>query len=201
MNKILVIIVLSIFSSQASAETLLDMAVNFSSSYGSIANFVTAVTFVIGVGLVFASLINWAKVSDGSDREGLKKPISQFFIGVLLLNLMSTISIFASTIGITENPNILTAGTSGTATNVGAMTAGYMGAILGFVQIVGFIAFARGMLILHSFNIGQEREGMSRALTHLFGGTMAINIKWTVGVLANTFAPSMVGTFISMGIM
>lgn len=57
--------------------------------------------------------------------------------------------------------------------------------VLTFVSMIGLIAFIRGTLILKA--IGENKDGtMGRALTHIIGGAAAMNIKWTVAMLATT---------------
>ena len=54
-----------------------------------------------------------------------------------------------------------------------------------FVQLLGVIAFVRGLLILKS--IGENKDGaLGRAMTHIFGGAAAMNISWAITMLANS---------------
>lgn len=66
---------------------------------------------------------------------------------------------------------------------------GAIAAILMFVQLLGAIAFVRGMLIFKA--IGENKDGATgRAVTHIFGGAAAMNITWAVAVLAKTIGAS-----------
>lgn len=89
-----------------------------------------------------------------------------------------------------------TMGTSSSAYNNNPLTSKYtlkasdgfdgsISAILMFVQMLGVIAFIRGLLILKA--LGENKDGaMGRALTHIFGGAAAMNITWAVSMLAST---------------
>ena len=58
-------------------------------------------------------------------------------------------------------------------------------AVLVFVQLLGLIAFIRGVMILKM--LGENKDGaMGRALTHIFGGAAALNVAWTIKMLAFT---------------
>lgn len=181
------------------AETLPEMAINFSNSYAGIWKFMTGLVFVIGITLVCASIFGWVKVMEGKERVSLKAPASMFFIGILLIQAKDTIKMVEDSFGMQAN-NLLTAA-GGAGSGVAGWSAGAIAAVLGFVQILGFIAFARGWLILHKYNTGEARDGLGRSATHIVGGVMALNIKWTVGMLASTFAPGMVGTLSSFGVI
>lgn len=62
---------------------------------------------------------------------------------------------------------------------------GAIASVLMFVQMLGAIAFVRGMLILKA--LGENKDGaMGRALTHIFGGAAAMNVSWAITMLANT---------------
>ncbi len=58
-------------------------------------------------------------------------------------------------------------------------------AVMMFVQLIGAIAFFRGLLILKA--MGENKDGaMGRALGHILGGAAALNVSWSVAVLAQT---------------
>lgn len=59
-------------------------------------------------------------------------------------------------------------------------------AVMGFVMIVGYIAFIRGWLVLKSFADGAQGATLAQGLTFLFGGTIAINLGELVNMLQTT---------------
>lgn len=56
-------------------------------------------------------------------------------------------------------------------------------AVMGFIMIVGFIAFIRGWFVLKNFADGNQGATLAQGLTFLFGGALAINL----GELINAF--------------
>lgn len=68
-------------------------------------------------------------------------------------------------------------------------------AVMGFVMIVGFIAFIRGWFVLKNFADGNQGATLAQGLTFLFGGALAINL----GPLINAFQSTLGITGITFG--
>ena len=62
-------------------------------------------------------------------------------------------------------------------------------AALIFFQIIGFIAFIRGWMVLKAYTEGGggEQKTMAAGLTHIFGGALAVNIYQTLEFIDYTF--------------
>lgn len=102
--------------------------------------------------------------------------------GVGLWSLLPMIDMAMGSQGATETSNVLTAHLNQGGSEAFEKT---IHSVLLFVSFVGLIAFVRGTLILKA--IGENRDGaMGRALTHLLAGAAAMNISWTVGILAKS---------------
>lgn len=63
-------------------------------------------------------------------------------------------------------------------------------AVMGFVMLVGYIAFIRGWFVLRAFADGQQGATVAQGLTFLFGGTLAINLGQFVNMISNTVGVS-----------
>ena len=199
-KKVLALIAMASVPAFAQAETVAQMFITFSNSYAGILTFIKGLTWLIGLSMAAASIFAWVKVMEGRDRTSLKVPASRFIIGVMLMNLPKSLQTAADTFGMTGGA-LLTAASGSAGASVGAWSGSAIAAVLGFAQILGYIAFVRGMVILHKFNAGEAKDGLSRAAIHIFGGALAINIKWTVAMLAETFAPSMTSVLQRLGIL
>ena len=152
----------------------------------------------MGMLFVVNSINHFAKVAKGENGATPAKPISFFIIGILMINIPTWIQTVEDTIGMKGDALIMAqAGSGGSNWSSGAILS-----VLGFVQILGFVALVRGLIKLHAANSGDARgEGMWLSpAVHIIGGALAINIKWSVGVLAVTFAPSMLSTLQGFGI-
>lgn len=66
-------------------------------------------------------------------------------------------------------------------------------AILGFVMILGWISFIRGWFILRDVAEGNQQASMMAALTHLFGGALAVNLGPVLNAVQTTFGLNAVG--------
>jgi hypothetical protein len=60
-------------------------------------------------------------------------------------------------------------------------------AVLGFMMIVGWISFIRGWFILREVAEGNHQASVMAAMTHLFGGALAINLGGVINAVETTF--------------
>ena len=68
-------------------------------------------------------------------------------------------------------------------------------AILVFIQLLGFIAFMRALLMFRSIADGNQGGSTAAAFTHLIGGALAINISPTLSAIQTTLGISPLATF------
>ena len=66
-------------------------------------------------------------------------------------------------------------------------------AILGFVMILGWISFIRGWFILRDVAEGNQQASMMAAMTHIFGGALAVNLGPVLNAVQETFGLTAVG--------
>ena len=107
-------------------------------------------------------------------------PLIYIFVGITLFYFPEVVRIFMVTVwgsaNIVEYPS--------TPSNWKYFT----DPVIGLVRIVGYIAFIRGWLLL--LRLGQEgrQPGTgAKALLHILGGILAINIVGTINMLGATF--------------
>jgi hypothetical protein len=193
--KATIFTILMMMSGATFAASFPEMVVSFSNSYDGIWKFMLGATAVIGIFLVSSSIFAWTKTMEDSSRNSMKVPLSLFFSGIIIFQIGDALKTMEDTFGMSGR-NILSSAAGG-----GQNGAAVILAVLGFVQIIGFIAFIRGFLILQKYSSGEARDGMGRAITHIAGGVMAVNIKWTIAMLVQTFAPDMAGTFTDLGLL
>ncbi len=182
---LLVFLGMSIYQ-QASADvvgTISTMFANGSDSFMAIITLVRGVAFVAGLIIGGAALFKLKEVNDG--RATIKTPIVWAMISAALISIPASMATIAMTL---TNKGYHGAGllsdvqdTSGIPGVAEALTG-----VLIFVQLLGHIAFFRGLLLLKDAGAGKDGT-LGRGLTHLFGGAAAINIQTTVGILARTF--------------
>lgn len=175
------------------ASTGLDMAgvfSNLSLQIDPIKNFLIVLCYVVGVGLSVAAVMKLKKYGTRtafmSVEMSMVGPFLQFFIGVGLFYM----PYFISAINLT----IFTS--SGVQNQLGYSVTGvdyntYIEPVLGIIQIIGIIAFMRGWLLLaKATNPGQQPGAISKGVTHIVGGILAVNIRTFITVIYQTLGLS-----------
>lgn len=160
-------------------------AQHFAHSIPALEYMILIVSVGMGLFIAFRGVFMLPQLEQG--RVEPAKVVWTFIAASILLSLPQVVNITMSTVYDTGvSGNVLTAKFN--SAGGGDLKSFYatIHAVLMFIQLLGLIAFVRGVLILKA--IGENKDGaMGRALTHIFGGAAAMNIYWTTGVLANTF--------------
>lgn len=168
--------------SNGSAQTFVALA----SSIPGMMRIASYVAITVGAFFLLRALFMLPQVEQG--REPMGKVIWMVIAGVGLWSLMPMINMSMATLGMNapQAANILTQKYSAAG---GGGFEGTIAAVLAFVQFLGLIAFIRGMMILKA--LGENKDGaMGRALTHILGGSAAMNIGWTIKLLAMSIGAS-----------
>jgi len=163
--------------------------------YGPMLNLISVISITMGLFLIFRGLLKSAKV--GSDpRAGAPHAIIvNLFVGAMLVSaggMLSTMleSLFGQST-VTSFAGINWSGITGGSANTTAIN-NTVTAILMFVKIVGAIAFVRGFLMIKSAVEGTGQVTVPQGMTHIIGGTMAINIGYMLTIIDKTFGTCLV---------
>lgn len=150
------------------------------------------IAFTIGIFLIVKGMLKAAKT--GTDpRVSAPHVIAAYLIvgGILastapMLDTMLQSLFASSAIDPVKNFDLKWAAA---AAGTGSMDAANNAAraVLGFVQIIGGIAFIRGFLVMKNAVEGSGQATVAAGLTHIIGGTMAINIVAMLKVIDKTF--------------
>ncbi|MGE4313110.1 MAG: hypothetical protein AB7E85_02405 [Pseudobdellovibrionaceae bacterium] len=65
-------------------------------------------------------------------------------------------------------------------------------AVVGFMIIIGTIAFVRGIFLLHQVADGNQQASLMAAMTHIIGGAFAVNIGSVINAVESTFGLNVV---------
>lgn len=173
-------------TSSSSPTDFQSMLQNLSASYPDLWKLLTAAAYVLGWGFVLKAVYALKAYGESrtmmSSNASLKGPISYFFAGAMLIFTPKAFVMINTTLFGT--PNIL----SYTGGGVAQLSQTSVVAVLGVVQIVGLLAFIRGWVYLSK--AGEQSGGqpvLGKALTHIVGGAMAINVVQIKDVIWNTF--------------
>lgn len=169
----------------------LDMAsifYNIGQQIDPIKNFLIILCYVIGLGLSLAAVMKLKKYGTRTAfmhvEMSMVGPFLQFFIGVGLFYMPYFISALNLTLFNTSDvANSVMTWTGSSSTDYET----YVVPILGIIQIIGIISFIRGWAMLaKATNPGQQPGAISKGITHIIGGILAVNIYTFIDVIYQT---------------
>ena len=161
------------------------MFVNFGTSIGPLMKLVLTAAPIMGIVVMMGALFAATRIQEG--KATTKQVLWGFLVAGLLFSMGPAIQAMTATLSLggSDAANVL-AGRY--AVRSGPSHCGAVSSILGFVQFIGLVAFARGLLLLHKHGEGKDQgDGLGRGFTHLIGGSAAMNITTTAQILANSF--------------
>jgi len=186
---------------------LVDILVNVGGVIPPIIMMLQGISALIGLYLVAGSLIEiWGVANDnamkyipGRQRFSVGSALVSMFVGSILLSM-----------GTLELVGILSRTLTGdyASSRITAEALSYTGggrlsekvqvatmAILGIMQVVGFIAMVKGWLTINRYYNHQGQAGLGQAFGWIIGGVLAWNFKWFSDVLNNTIGFNLIGLF------
>ena len=143
-------------------------------------SFMLLLNVVISLLAVFFVILGVIKMMAVAKRDGTTRSITPWMLllsGAMLWNFATSVTAFLETIyGPGTSTDNLLAYTAGD--GMPAQSARMLGLLVMCVRLYGYVAVARGMNAIRHIGAGtQSSEGAgNRALWHLFGGALAINI-------------------------
>lgn len=162
--------------------------VNLSSSLPPIWRLVTGLSYLLGIGFLMRAIYSLKIYGDQrtqmSANPSIKTPLIFFVVGGALLYLPSTKAVVMETIFAYSNPMPLSY-----VSEVPLVSTQVVAIVMQIIQLVGMISFIRGFLIL-SHAVSQTHSSQhtfGKAMTHIIGGILAINIEGTKQVVQATF--------------
>lgn len=163
------------------------MLVNLSAAYDPIMKMISGGAYTMGAAFAFMGIYQLKEYGEArtmmSSQTSLKAPLTYLIVAAVLVYLPTAVDILMmSSFGNTGSP--LTYSTAGGSALV---PADVTYAVLRLVQIVGLIAFIRGWVLLAQASKQGAQPALGKALTHIIGGILAINILGTKDVIGATF--------------
>jgi hypothetical protein len=150
----------------------------------------SVLSILIGIFMVIRGLLKASKFGQDA-KSSVPSIISNLVIGTVLYTVGTSLNeIMASVFGDSSiwGPGVVV---SAIAYDFGANTQPFQSAVyaaLTFFQLVGFIAFIRGWMIIRDAVEGAHgQKTVAQGLTHIIGGVLAVNIYRFLDVMDNTF--------------
>ncbi len=169
----------AVFSNAVYAATAPDVAsmlVKLSETIPSLMRLVTALSYVMGFFFITKGILELKKFGEGrsmmSQEHSLAKPLTIITVGTLLLYLPASVQTGLSTFWTSPNPYGYLPSSSGEDNWTDLTNAAFM-----VVQLVGAIAFIRGIIMLtHVTGQGGQPGTFGKAMAHIVAGVLCINM-------------------------
>lgn len=164
----------SLIPSAYAVPNIADMVQSIAETVPQLMSFTTALAYVFGFWFVFHGLILLKKYgmqrTQMSGDASMAGPLLNIFVGAALLYLPSTIQSGMATFW--ANPNPYGYDTKGDESWDTFIAACFM-----IIQLVGVIAFIRGLMMLTKLGQGGgQQAGFGRAAAHIIGGIFCIDM-------------------------
>ncbi len=163
-----------------------ELLVNLSASYEPIVHLITGSAYVMGMAFGMIGVYKLKVYGDSrtmmSQSTSLKGPIMYLLTSAVFLYLPTAIDTLMLTLY----------GNTGTPLSYGSpdddlVPDEVIFAAVRLVQIIGLIAFIRGWLLLAQSSKQGAQPMTGKAMVHIFGGILAINILGTKDIISGTF--------------
>jgi intracellular multiplication protein IcmC len=162
--------------------------INLNKTYPYLWKLVTGVAFVAGIVFALRSIYAFKVYGEArtmmNPQTSLRAPVMFLFIAACLLYTPTGFQMVMHTIYGYSNPEPLRYSDTATDDMRHAVEAA-----LRLIQLIGIIAFVRGWFHLskHSHQGGGGgQHSIAKAMTHIFGGIMAVNIMGTYHMFTHT---------------
>lgn len=157
---------------------------NLADQMPNLMRLVTAISYVLGMFMVFKGLMEFKKFGEQrtmmSSSHELKRPLIFLVVGTALLYFPTTVNVGISTFW--QYPSPLAYDTE----NGGEYTQIWKNALL-IIQLIGAIAFIRGLLIMTQLaGHGGGQNVFGKAMAYIVGGIMCINMYGLLQIIWNT---------------
>lgn len=169
----------------ASSLDFQQMVINLAKTMPSLLGMFTAGAYVLGFTLMLKGIYKLKEYGEMrtsmSSHTNLWPPLITLGIGTMLIFFVSTYHVGLTTLfGDDSISPIAYSNGSGTSEEL-------MNAVVSIMQVIGVIAFIRGLLLLNSASSPNAQHGsIGKGMTFVVGGLLAINVYGTWQMLINT---------------
>lgn len=161
------------------------MLVNLSKTFPELMRLVTAIGYVLGMLFIVKGVMGLKEYGESrasrADHHSLKGAAAQIICGTLLLYLPSSVQMGLSTFWTDPNPFAYDTGTRDSWFDL-------TNSIFLIVQLIGTVAFIRGLVIMSHMGQSHHQGGFGKAMAHIVGGILCINLYQFIEVVLNTLS-------------
>lgn len=171
----------------------LDLALqNLSAAFTGLKTLIVALSYVIGVGMTVKGLMMYRALANQTlstaQRGELAGPMVWIIVGVILIYFPRTLESTMLTVFGTTDTSPASALLPWATQSSAARWQEISEVIVNYVKLIGYIAFLRGWIILSKMgHQGAQPGSIGKAIIHVIGGILLVNIIDTVNLLSRTF--------------
>ena len=154
---------------------------------------ISLIAIVVGLYMIVHGLMKASKHGLDPRTHSIPSILSNIVFGTLLLTIGDNLSMMLDSVFGNTNPDTISQGSVlawGFVSKLGGGSAQFATAIaaaLTFFQLIGIIDFVRGWMVMKKVVEGGGNVTMAQGITHIVGGTLAINIASFLKVMDATF--------------
>lgn len=153
--------------------------INFAKSVPNLMRMITAIAYVLGMYFIIAGIMKLKQFGESrtmmSGEHSVKGPMVLLVVGALLLYVPTSVQVGLSTFWTNPNPYSYLQQKD--------QWADFINIVYTVVQLIGVIAFIRGLVILSHLSGHGQPGTFGKGLTHIIGGLFCINIYQFIQVI------------------
>lgn len=157
---------------------------NLDNANGPLLKLVTSAAYLIGIFFGIRAILSLKKTT-GNGQGGLKEFLIYITIASVMLYLPTAINAFVNTI---FNSEIVPISYNNSEDDLTIFSLEPI--IMRLVQLIGLISFIRGWLMMSNLANANGQPVFAKALIHIVGGVLAINVEGTKSVMLSTIGIS-----------
>lgn len=162
---------------------------------GPLRGLLTTICYLIGLVFFITFLIRLTKTAqDGPRGPAGKGTWTTLIVAAVMMSMGHIMDAFTGSLFSNGGSYTMSLAYANEFADGGQSAQLVLNAIVVFVQIVGWIAFIRGFLLLKGMHDGTSQGTMSACFTHIIGGVLAVNIPLFVKVMESTMGISLTGS-------
>ncbi len=161
--------------------------------------FTSLIAILCGTFMMVRGLMKASKYGFDPKTNSVTSILANIIFGALLMTIGQNLDYMVGSIfGVRTSMDQITQGTVlswAFVSDLGGGSAQFATAVaaaLGFVQLIGVIAFVRGWLVMKKVVEGGGNVTLAQGITHILGGVLAINIASFIKIMDSTFGTGLI---------
>lgn len=170
---------------------------NFQTSIPGIYALIHTFAYLMSAYLVVAGILQCRHIGDARHQGGIRGPASMILTSAVFAAIPTAIDSVAGSVLCGGNMLCTSATNVLDYSGANAAPAGHLVGVRRFIQLVGVIAFMRGVLVLKNVGVhgARGKDTANRGAILMLAGILGVNIVAFLATLASTFGFSLLTTW------